>query len=57
MMGRDGITKYACMIFFNGLQDLIGGQKVNISCFSDESCILDVTWEVVYCGKRHVSSR
>ena len=52
MMGRDRITKYACMIFFNGLQDLIGGQKVNISCFSDESCILDVTWEVVYCNKR-----
>ena len=33
-----------------GLQDLIGGQKVNISCFSDESRILDVTWEVVYCS-------
>ena len=56
MMGRDRITKYACMIFFNGLQDLIGGQKVNISCFSDESCILDVTWEVVYCSKRYLLS-
>ena len=51
MMGRDRITKYACMIFFNG-----GGQKVNISCFSDESCILDVTWEVVYCSKRYLLS-
>ena len=39
-----------------GLQDLIGGQKVNISCFSDESCILDVTWEVVYCSKRYLLS-
>ena len=39
-----------------GLQDLIGGQKVNISCFSDESCILDVTWEVVYCNKRYLLS-
>ena len=56
MMGRDGMTRYACMIFFNGLQDLIGGQKVNISCFLDESCILDVTWEVVYCNKRYLLS-
>ena len=39
-----------------GLQDLIGGQKVNISCFLDESCILDVTWEVVYCSKRYLLS-
>ena len=39
-----------------GLQDLIEGQKVNISCFSDESCILDVTWEVVYCSKRYLLS-
>ena len=39
-----------------GLQDLIGGQKVNISCFSDESRILDVTWEVVYCSKRYLLS-
>ena len=39
-----------------GLQDLIGGQKVNISCFSDESCILDVTWKVVYCSKRYLLS-
>ena len=39
-----------------GLQDLIGDQKVNISCFSDESCILDVTWEVVYCSKRYLLS-
>ena len=39
-----------------GLQYLIGGQKVNISCFSDESCILDVTWEVVYCSKRYLLS-
>ena len=37
-----------------GLQDLIEGQKVNISCFSDERCILDVTWEVVYCSKRYI---
>ena len=39
-----------------GLQDLIEGQKVNISCFSDASCILDVTWEVVYCSKRYLLS-
>ena len=39
-----------------GLQDLIEGQKVNISCFSDESCILDVTWQVVYCSKRYLLS-
>ena len=39
-----------------GLQYLIGGQKVNISCFSDESCILDVTWEVVYYSKRYLLS-
>ena len=39
-----------------GLQDLIEGQKVNISCFSDESRILDVTWEVVYCSKRYLLS-
>ena len=39
-----------------GLQYLIGGQKVNISVFLDESCILDVTWEVVYCSKRYLLS-
>ena len=39
-----------------GLQDLIGNRKVNISCFSDERCILDVTWEVVYCSKRYLLS-
>ena len=39
-----------------GLQYLIGDQKVNISCFLDESCILDVTWEVVYCSKRYLLS-
>ena len=39
-----------------GLQDLIGGQKVNISCFSDESRILNVTWQVVYYSKRHLLS-
>ena len=39
-----------------GLQYLIEGQKVNISCFSDESCSLDVTWEVVYCSKRYLLS-
>ena len=39
-----------------GLQYLIGGQKVNISCFSDESCILDVTWEVVYYSRRYLLS-
>ena len=39
-----------------GLQDLIGGQKVNISCFSDESRILNVTWQVVYYSKRYLLS-
>ena len=39
-----------------GLQDLIGDQKVKISYFLDESCILDVTWEVVYCSKRYLLS-
>ena len=39
-----------------GLQYLIEGQKVNISCFLDESRILDVTWQVVYCSKRYLLS-
>ena len=39
-----------------GLKDLIGGQKLNISCFSDASCVLDVTWEIVYCSKRYLLS-
>ena len=29
---------------------------MGISSFSDESCILDVTWEVVYCSKRYLLS-
>ena len=47
------------MIFsvLDEIQDMMDDQKMDISRFSDESCILDVTWEVVYCGKRHVSSR
>ena len=29
---------------------------MDISSFSDESCILDVTWEVVYYSKRYLLS-
>ena len=29
---------------------------MNISCFSDASCVLDVTWEIVYCSKRYLLS-
>ena len=29
---------------------------MDISSFSDEGCILDVTWEVVYCSKRYLLS-
>ena len=46
------------MIFsvLNEIQDMMDDQKMDISCFSDESCILDVTWEVVYCSKRYLLS-
>ena len=46
------------MIFsvLNEIQDMMDDQKVNISRFSDESRILDVTWEVVYCSKRYLLS-
>ena len=46
------------MIFsvLDGIQDMMEDQKMDISCFSDESCILDVTWEVVYCSKRYLLS-
>ena len=39
-----------------GLQDLMEDQKMKISFISDESCILDVTWIVVNCGKGHLLS-
>ena len=41
------------MIFsvLDEIQDMMDDQKMDISRFSDESCILDVTWEVVYCSK------
>ena len=46
------------MIFsvLNEIQDMMDDQKMYISCFSDESRILDVTWEVVYCSKRYLLS-
>ena len=46
------------MIFsvLNEIQDMMDDQKMDISRFSDESCILDVTWEVVYCSKRYLLS-
>ena len=46
------------MIFsvLDEIQDMMDDQKMDISCFSDESCILDVTWEVVYCSKRYLLS-
>ena len=46
------------MIFsvLDGIQDMMEDQKMDISCFSDESRILDVTWEVVYCSKRYLLS-
>ena len=30
--------------------------RKRISCFLDESRILDVTWQVVYCSKRYLLS-
>ena len=46
------------MIFsvLDEIQDMMDDQKMYISRFSDESCILDVTWEVVYCSKRYLLS-
>ena len=46
------------MIFsvLDEIQDMMDDQKMDISRFSDESCILDVTWEVVYCSKRYLLS-
>ena len=46
------------MIFsvLDGIQDMMEDQKMDISRFSDESRILDVTWEVVYCSKRYLLS-
>ena len=46
------------MIFsvLDEIQDMMEDQKMYISCFSDESRILDVTWEVVYCSKRYLLS-
>ena len=44
------------MIFsvLDEIQDMMDDQKMDISRFSDESRILDVTWEVVYCSKRYL---
>ena len=46
------------MIFsvLNEIQDMMDDQKMDISRFLDESRILDVTWEVVYCSKRYLLS-
>ena len=46
------------MIFsvLDEIQDMMDDQKMDISRFSDESGILDVTWEVVYCSKRYLLS-
>ena len=46
------------MIFsvLDEIQDMMEDQKMDISCFSDESRILDVTWQVVYCSKRYLLS-
>ena len=46
------------MIFsvLDEIQDMMDDQKMDISRFSDESRILDVTWEVVYCSKRYLLS-
>ena len=46
------------MIFsvLDEIQDMMDDQKMDISRFSDESRILDVTWEVVYCSKRYILS-
>ena len=46
------------MIFsvLDEIQDMMDDQKMDILRFSDESCILDVTWEVVYCSKRYLLS-
>ena len=46
------------MIFsvLDEIQDMMDDQKMDISRFSDESRILDVTWEVVSCSKRYLLS-
>ena len=46
------------MIFsvLDEIQDMMDDQKMDILRFSDESRILDVTWEVVYCSKRYLLS-
>ena len=46
------------MIFsvLDEIHDMMDDQKMDISRFSDESRILDVTWEVVYCSKRYLLS-
>ena len=31
-------------------------QKADISCISVESCILDVTWGVIFCRRRYLLS-
>ena len=60
MVGRDGITKYACTILLNDANRVTrsdrGSESEYIVFFSDESCILNVTWEVVYCSKRYLLS-
>ena len=46
------------MIFsvLDEIQDMMDDQKMDISRFSDESRILDVTWEVLYCSRRYLLS-
>ena len=46
------------MIFsvLDEIQDMMDDQKMDISRFSDESRILDVTWQGVYCSKRYLLS-
>ena len=57
MMGRDGITKYACTILLNDANRVTrsdrGSESEYIVFFSR---ILDVTWEVVYCSKKYLLS-
>ena len=59
-IGGSRITRRVCMGFLIkalvGLQDPMEDQKMDISPISDESCILDVAWEVVYCSKRYPPS-
>ena len=58
-MGRVGTTRYTCTIFLNDANRVTRsdrGSESEYIVFLDESRILDVTWQVVYCSKRYLLS-